>query len=119
MHDFKNVSPEYNYKVKLDPSLFINETWIDSYTTDFYNAQRDNIFVSSSKYDVVMLRTLKSQFYTNSDEKLKNAKKAIASRSKVRISSKNSNQKSRSKSAPTSAVKSFKSLKPLTNYPGN
>lgn len=54
------MNPEYHYKVKMDPSVFIKDTWIDSYTMDFFNAQRDNIFVSSSKYDVVMLNTLKT-----------------------------------------------------------
>jgi hypothetical protein len=60
MNDFDHVSSEYQYKIKIDPSLCFKDTWIDSFTTDFLNAQRDNIFVSSSKYDVVMLRTLKS-----------------------------------------------------------
>ena len=30
MGDFKNVNPNYTYKVKLDPSLSIPDTWIDS-----------------------------------------------------------------------------------------
>lgn len=45
---------------------------------NYFNAQRDNIYVSSSKYDVVMLRSFKAQYYASSEEKIQKAKNAIA-----------------------------------------
>jgi len=59
------------YCVEFDPSLGITDDtsntktgggiWVDSETMNFFNAQRDNIYVSSSKYDVVQLRSMKTQ----------------------------------------------------------
>ena len=57
-NDFWRVSDKYMYCVKFDPSLGIDDTWIDPETMNFLNAQRDNIYVSSSKYDVVTLKSL-------------------------------------------------------------
>lgn len=56
--------------MKFDSSLGIEDTWIDSDTMNFFNAQRDNIYVSSSKYDVVQLRALKTQFYSSNQAKV-------------------------------------------------
>jgi hypothetical protein len=67
------VSEEFIYKLQFDKSLSIKTCWVDPYTVNSFNVQRDNIFMSSSKYDIVTLRSIKTSFYTNSDEKLGNA----------------------------------------------
>ena len=48
------------FKVKLDPILDFPDLWIDEKTLAYFNQQRDNIYSSSSKYDVYALKSLKS-----------------------------------------------------------
>jgi hypothetical protein len=42
--------------MQFDPALNLKETWVDGEIMNYFNAQRDNIFASSSKYDIVQLR---------------------------------------------------------------
>jgi hypothetical protein len=51
------------YKVSFDPSLGLEDIWVNSDCLNLFNSQRDNIYVSSSQIDVVMLRSKKAQFY--------------------------------------------------------
>ena len=69
-HEFWKVNDDYAYLVKFDDNLDLTDSWIDSQTMNFFNAQRDNIFVSSSKYDIVTLRSVKAQYHANSEEKI-------------------------------------------------
>lgn len=48
-----NVSEDYQYCLQFDQSLGIGDTWVDGKIMNYFNAQRDNIFASSSKYDIV------------------------------------------------------------------
>ena len=58
-----------------------------------------------------MLRTLKSSFYANSDEKLKNKTKKVKTINKKKTGV----NFSRSKSAPSSTIKRFKNIDLLKN----
>lgn len=44
------------YCVRFDSSINLKSTWVDGKIMNFFNAQRDNIFASSSKYDIVQLK---------------------------------------------------------------
>ena len=37
---------KWNYRIKFDVSLQLDEIWIDSQTLDYLNSYRENIFVS-------------------------------------------------------------------------
>lgn len=50
------VPENYMYCLRFDHSIGIEDTWIDGEIMNYFNAQRDNIFASSSKYDIVQLR---------------------------------------------------------------
>jgi len=41
------------YLVSFDSSINLQNTWVDGHIMNLFNAQRDNIFASSSKYDIV------------------------------------------------------------------
>jgi len=47
------VSLDFVYDLRFDPSLSIPDTWVDGKIMNLINNQRDNIFASSSKYDIV------------------------------------------------------------------
>ena len=89
-HEWR-VSPLYLYNISFDASLGVEDTWIDHETLNFFNAQRDNIYVSSSKYDVVQLKSMKTQYYISSQRDISNTEKP--SRKRV-----DSNSRKRSKS---------------------
>ena len=42
------ADPKWNYKIKFDSSLGLDEIWIDSQTLDFLNSFRENIYVSQN-----------------------------------------------------------------------
>ena len=60
------MSALYIYNLSFDASFGIEDTWVDHETLNFLNAQRDNIYVSSSKYDVVQLKSMKTQYFASS-----------------------------------------------------
>ena len=45
---FPIADPRWNYKIKFDSSLGLEEVWIDSQTLDFLNSYRENIYVSQN-----------------------------------------------------------------------
>jgi len=42
--------------LRFDSSINLHATWVDGGIMNYFNAQRDNIFASSSKYDIVQLK---------------------------------------------------------------
>lgn len=45
---FKPTDSAWNYRLKFDSSLGLEEAWVDSQTLDFINSFRENIFVSQN-----------------------------------------------------------------------
>lgn len=43
---FPQSDPKWNYRIKFDSSLGLEEAWVDSQTLDFINTFRENIYVS-------------------------------------------------------------------------
>ena len=70
---------------------------------NFFNAQRDNIYVSSSKYDVVTLRSVKAQYHHSSEDIIPENKPPPRSQAKQEI-----NSKKRAKSTQSTKSKSTK-----------
>ena len=87
------VSDDYLYFLRFDPSTGVDNSWVDSKVLNYFNAQRDNIFASSSKYDIVQLRQEAAQFYTSYQRKPKNKK------------TRKRDQQTRAKSVPPPKVK--------------
>lgn len=52
------VSLVHVYSLRFDSSISnLNKSiWVDGQTVNYFNAQRDNIFASSSKYDIVQFK---------------------------------------------------------------
>ena len=45
-YKFPMADHRWNYRIKFDVSLGLDEIWIDSQTLDYLNSYRENIFVS-------------------------------------------------------------------------
>jgi len=55
------VAPQqFEYNLSFDPSIQVDTAWVDADTLTLLNAQRDNIFMTSSTYDLVILRANKA-----------------------------------------------------------
>ena len=73
-HEWR-VSPLYCYMLSFDASVGVEDSWVDNETLNFFNAQRDNIYVSSSKYDVVQLKSMKTQYFISTQRDISNSEK--------------------------------------------
>ncbi|CDW86779.1 UNKNOWN [Stylonychia lemnae] len=91
------VSTNYIYDLRFDPSLLIPETWVDGKIMNQFNAQRDNIFASSSKYDIVQLRQGTAHYHTTSENTNIDQ---IEKQSRMQRNRQNLSSKKRSKSTP-------------------
>ena len=60
--DDKHASFEHLFRLEFDKSTGIPDTWVDTKTLNYLNTLRDNIFASSSQYDIQQ---------TNSNQKKK------------------------------------------------
>ena len=82
LNEFWKVNKNYSYCVTFDPSLILGEIWIDHETMNFFNSQRDNIYISSSNYDVLMLKSMRTNFIDSSQEKVNRKRKSMKNKSK-------------------------------------
>lgn len=55
LNDWK-IETKQLYCVQFDSSINLKKTWVDGKIINLFNAQRDNIFASSSKYDIVQFK---------------------------------------------------------------
>ena len=79
------MSQEFAYALKFDVNIQIPDTWVDGRVMNYFNKQRDNIFASSSKYDIVQLRQGESFFHTtseNTNEEQKQKQRLLRNRNK-------------------------------------
>ena len=49
---------EHIFRLEFDPSCGIPEAWVETKTLNYFNTLRENIFASSSQFDMIYLKNL-------------------------------------------------------------